>query len=72
MAYVEEEIPAEPITILPDSLLYIVLDHHDRPDTSLPATATAKALEGTTCIVQEEILWEDHPVEPPLPTSTMA
>jgi hypothetical protein len=72
MAYVEEEFPEEPITVPPDSLLYTVLDHHDRPNTSLPAIATTTTLEGTTCIVQEEIPWADRPVEPPPHTSAMA
>jgi hypothetical protein len=72
MAYVEEEIPEEPITVFPDSLLYIVLDPQDWPNTSLPATATADAMEGATCIIQEEIPLADRPVEPPPPTSAMA
>jgi hypothetical protein len=70
MAYVEEEIPDEPITVPPDSLLYIVLEHQDRPNTNLPATATSIAMEGVTCIVQEEIPWDECSVEPPPPTST--
>jgi hypothetical protein len=65
MAYVEEEFPEEQITVQPDSLLYTVPDHHDRPNTSLPTIPTTTALEGTTCIVQEEIPWVDRPVEPP-------
>jgi hypothetical protein len=72
MAYVEEEIPEEPITVPPDSLLYTVLDPQDWPNTSLPATATVEAMEGVTCIIQEEIPLVDRPVEPPLPTSAMA
>jgi hypothetical protein len=71
MAYVEEEILKEPITVPPDSLLYTVPDLHDRPNTSLPAIDTTTALEGATCIVQEEIPWADRPTEPPFPTSDM-
>jgi hypothetical protein len=41
MAYVEEEIPEEPITVPTKSLLYTVLDH----------LSTATTLEGETCIV---------------------
>jgi hypothetical protein len=72
MAYVEEEIPEEPITVPPESLLYTVPDHQDRPNTSLPATTTVEAMEGATCIIQEEIPLVDRPVEPPPPTSAMA
>jgi hypothetical protein len=68
MAYVEEEIPEEPILVPPDSLLYTVLDPQDRPNTSLTTMDTEATLEGDTCIVQEEIPWTDRPAEPPLPT----
>jgi hypothetical protein len=71
MAYVEEEILEEPIMVPPDSLLYMVPDPHDRPNTSLTTMDTVAALEGATCIVQEEIPWTDRPTEPPLPTSDM-
>jgi hypothetical protein len=51
MAYVEEEILEEPITVPLDSLLYTVPYHHDRPNTNIPATSTTISLEGETCIV---------------------
>jgi hypothetical protein len=69
MAYVEEEIPEEPILVPPDSLLYMVPDPQDRPNTSLTTMDTEATMEGATCIVQEEIPWMDRPTEPPLPTS---
>jgi hypothetical protein len=72
MAYVEEEIPKEPIMVFPDSILYTVADLQDRSNTSLPTTATTKAMEGETCIIQEEIPLVDCLIETPLPTSTMA
>jgi hypothetical protein len=57
MAYVEEEIPEEPIMVPPDSLLYTVPDSQDPPSTSHSASATTCAMEGVTCIIQEEICW---------------
>jgi hypothetical protein len=51
MAYVEEEFPEEPITVLLDSLLYTVLDPQDQPNTSLPSFSTECAMEGVTCII---------------------
>ena len=70
MAYVEEEIPKEPITVPPNSLLYIVSDPQDRPSTNHFASATTCAMEGVTCIIQEEILLVDSPIEPPPPSSS--
>jgi hypothetical protein len=71
MAYVEEEIPEEPITVLLDSLLYTVLDPQDHPSTSLPSFSIECAMEGVTCIIQEENILADRPFEPPLPTSAL-
>jgi hypothetical protein len=66
MAFVEEEFPEEPIQVPPESLLYTVLDAQDSPNTSIATTDTTTALEGATCIVQEEIPMMDRPTEPPL------
>jgi hypothetical protein len=53
MAYVEEEIPEEPIRVSLDSLLYTFLDPQDWPNTSLPAFSIECGMEGVTCIIQE-------------------
>jgi hypothetical protein len=71
MAYVEEEIPEEPITVSPYSLLYTVLDPQDWTSTSLPTFSIECSMEGATCIIQEENPLVDHPFEPPLPTSDL-
>jgi hypothetical protein len=48
MAYVEEEIPEEPIPIPQKSLLYTVLDPQDRPNTNFTTMDTEVTMEGDT------------------------
>jgi hypothetical protein len=59
MTYVEEEFPKEPIMVPPDSLIYTVLDQHDRPNTNILAISTMKYLKGGTFIVPKEAPLED-------------
>jgi hypothetical protein len=66
MAFMEEEFPEEPIQVPPESLLYMVPDAQDRPNTSIAAMDTTTTMEGATCIVQEETPMMDCPVRPPL------
>jgi hypothetical protein len=61
MAYVEEEIPEEPIQFPPESLLFTVPDNWQPPSqfpTSTSASGTIhqaqEAREETTCIIEEE------------------
>jgi hypothetical protein len=54
MAFVEEEFLEEPIQVPPESLLYTVSDDYLRPNTSVVVTGTEAAMDGATCIVQEE------------------
>jgi hypothetical protein len=68
MDIVEKEILEEPIMVPPDSLLYTVLDPHDPPSTSHSGPTTACAKDGVTCIIQEDILVADFPIDPPLPS----
>jgi hypothetical protein len=51
MAYVEEEISEEPIQVPLESLLYMVPDAHDNPNTSITATNPVKSMEDTPFIV---------------------
>jgi hypothetical protein len=66
MTFVEEEFLEEPIHVPPNSLLYMVLDAKDSPNTSIATNDTTTTLEGTTCIIQEEISMNDSSVDPPL------
>jgi len=45
MAYVEKEISKEPIQVPPDSLLYMVPDPQDRPDTNIAAMDIETTME---------------------------
>jgi hypothetical protein len=45
--------------------LYMVLDAHDSPNTNVVATDAVTTMDGTTCIVQEELPMIDYRVEPP-------
>jgi hypothetical protein len=54
MAYVEEVIPEEPIQVPPESLLFTVPDDLQFPSLNTMSTSTQDAMEGTTCIVEEE------------------
>jgi hypothetical protein len=65
MAFVEEEFPEEPIQVPPESLLYTVPDAHDCPNTSVVATDAVVAMDGTTCIVQEELPTTNCSSHPP-------
>jgi hypothetical protein len=61
MAYVEEDIPEEPIQVPPESLLFTVPDNW-QPPSHIPASTSAstiiqqaqEAREETTCIIEEE------------------
>jgi hypothetical protein len=66
MAYVEEEIPEEPIQVPPESLLFTVPDNW-QPPNHIPTSTSASAIiqqaqearEETTCIIEEEFLHLD-------------
>lgn len=69
MAIVEEEILAEPIIVSPDSLLYTVLDPHDSPSANHFVPIAACTSDWATCIIKEEILSVDRPMETPPPST---
>jgi hypothetical protein len=54
MAYVEEEFLEEPIQFPLKYLLFTVPDDLLFPSTNKASTCTQDAMEGTTCIVEEE------------------
>jgi hypothetical protein len=66
MAFVEEEIPEEPIQVPLESLLYTVPDAQDIPNTNIATMDLARAMEGATCIVQEELFTTDCSTGSPL------
>jgi hypothetical protein len=64
MAFVEEEFLEEPIQVPLESLLYTVLNAHDSPDTSVVVIDPVTTIDGTTYIIQEELLTTDCRSEP--------
>jgi hypothetical protein len=54
MAYVEEVILEEPIQVPPESLLFTVPDDLQFPSHNTMSTSAQAAMEGATCIVEEE------------------
>jgi len=70
MAIVEEVILGKPIIVPSYSLLYTFLDPHDPPRTSHSVPVVECGSEWVTCIIQEEILLVDSPIEPPPPSSS--
>jgi hypothetical protein len=66
MDFMEEEILEEPIQVPLESLLYMVPDAQDNPNTNIAAIDSVMAMEGATCIVQEELPMTDHLDGPPL------
>jgi hypothetical protein len=73
MAYVEEVILEEPIQVPSESLLFTVPDDLQLPSHHTMSISTQAAMEGATCIIEEEFPGEflhlDSSVPPRTPTT---